>query len=126
MSNSSTWSRLAAFLLVITIGAKALAQDIAGGASVIGKDISGGAGLMLANADVEAKLGKGIFTPPQNRPHVNKAPDKRLVRRTIASAHTRRHTGGGGIGGRGLGNIGNISNRTTPPIEAEAYNNQGD
>src|SRR5438128_11052909 len=59
---------------------------------VMAQDIAGGAGVLLASADVEAKLGKGIFTPAQSKPHVNKAPDKKTVARSVRSAHPRTNT----------------------------------
>ncbi|HEX3083228.1 MAG TPA: hypothetical protein VHP99_01795, partial [Pyrinomonadaceae bacterium] len=65
-------SELAAAVLILSTALAAIGQQ---------QDISGGAGVLLANADVEAKLGKGIFTPVQNKPHVNKALDKKPVRR---------------------------------------------
>src|SRR5881394_2249953 len=59
MNNSSTSTKLAAALLIVSLAGSAMAQDIAGGASTMGRDISGGASVMLASAEVEAKLGKG-------------------------------------------------------------------
>src|SRR5213592_2896042 len=94
-------------------------------AAVIAQDIAGGAGVLLASADVEAKLGKGIFTPAQSKPHVNKAPDKKTV---VRSAHPRGNTGGNRAGS--TGNTGSSGNRsgggTRPAMDAEAYNKQGD
>ncbi|MGZ8847241.1 MAG: hypothetical protein ACXW3C_12335, partial [Pyrinomonadaceae bacterium] len=43
------------------------------------QDIAGGAGVLLANAEVEAKLGKGIFTPAKNRQHASKPLEKKTV-----------------------------------------------
>jgi tetratricopeptide (TPR) repeat protein len=119
MNKPSTLSKLAAALLILSTPLAAIAQQ----------DISGGAGVLLANADVEAKLGKGIFTPAQNKPHVNKAPEKRPVRRTVVAAHPRTNSGGNRpttsgntSGNRNTGNTGG----TRPAMDAEAYNKQGD
>ena len=79
MTQPSIFSRLAAIALLLAVTFAAL----------IAQDISGGAGVLLASADVEAKLGKGIFTPVQNKPHVNKAPEKKTV---VRAAH-RTNTG---------------------------------
>src|SRR5690242_9604788 len=107
-------------------------------AVVIAQDISGGAGVLLASADVEAKLGKGIFTPAQSKPHINKAPEKKTVARSVRAAHPRTNT----AGNRNTGNTGNTGNSgnsdgntnsnrtgtggTRPAMDAEAYNKQGD
>src|SRR5437762_12049916 len=86
MNESSMLSKLAAVLLILSTAIAAVAQDI-----------SGGAGVLLANADVEAKLGKGIFTPVPSKPHVKKAPEKRPVprsdRRTSIAATPPTNTG---------------------------------
>ena len=114
----SLLTKVAAALLILNLALAAIAQDI-----------SGGAGVLLANAEVEAKLGKGIFTPAQNKPHVNKAPDKKPLRRTVAAAHPRTNSGGNRptntgntSGNRNTGNTGG----TRPAMDAEAYNKQGD
>src|SRR4051812_26332443 len=60
--------------------------------AAIAQDISGGAGILLANAEVEAKLGKGIFTPAQNRTHAAKPLEKKTVVRT---SHSSRQTTAG-------------------------------
>src|SRR3977135_1147456 len=57
--------------------------------AVFAQDISGGANVLLASADVEAKLGKGIFSSPQNRVHAPKRMEKKVVAR---SAHSSRQT----------------------------------
>src|SRR5881394_1076973 len=61
-------------------------------AAVIAQDISGGAGVLLASADVEAKLGKGIFTPAQNKTHATKTLEKKTVARSVRAAHATRQT----------------------------------
>src|SRR5580765_1899261 len=85
MSISSTASRVFAFSMTLVFAfAPTLAQDI-----------SGGAGVLLASADVEAKLGKGIFTPAQNRPHAAKRLGRNTATDAVLSAHTSRSTTGG-------------------------------
>src|SRR5437016_8395160 len=79
MTQPSIFSRLAAIALLLAVTFAAL----------IAQDISGGAGVLLASADVEAKLGKGIFTPAQNRPHATRTLEKRTV---VRSAHATRQT----------------------------------
>ena len=121
MSKHSAFSRVAATTLVC-----ALACSL-----VMAQDIAGGAGVLLASADVEAKLGKGIFTPAQSKPHVNKAPDKKTVTRSVRSAHPRANTAGNRSGNTGTtGNTGSSGSRsgagTRPAMDAEAYNKQGD
>src|SRR3989440_11257001 len=101
-------------------------------AAVIAQDITGGAGVLLASADVEAKLGKGIFTPAQSKPHVNKAPDKKTVARSVRSAHPRTNTAANNRpSNTNSGNSGGNtnSNRTggaRPAMDAESYNKRGD
>src|SRR5262249_38799862 len=56
----------------------------------LAQDLSGGAGVLLASAEVEAKLGKGIFTPAQNKPHATKPLEKKTVARPVKSAHSVR------------------------------------
>src|SRR5437879_10575378 len=46
----------------------------------------------LASADVEAKLGKGIFTPAQNKTHATKTLEKKTVERSVRSAQDRKST----------------------------------
>src|SRR5437667_3498327 len=82
MSKHSAFSRVAATTLVC-----ALACSL-----VMAQDISGGAGVLLASADVEAKLGKGIFTPAQNKTHATKTLEKKTVARSVRSAHATRQT----------------------------------
>ena len=91
------------------------------------QDISGGAGVLLVSADVEARLGKGIFTSPQNVAHAPKRLEKKTVAR-VRSAHTRQTTGGGGQeanngGGSGSGGLGGAPRRV---LDAEGYNRKGD
>src|SRR5713101_2554673 len=120
MSKPSTLSRVAAstLALVLTFGL-AIAQDI-----------SGGAGVLLASADVEAKLGKGIFTPAQNRPHAAKTLEKKTVTRTVRSAHTTRQTtagnrqsnnsGGDSTGNTSSGNTNSGSGGSGKPLGGAA------
>src|SRR5882724_5749418 len=61
--------------------------------TVRAQDISGGAGALLASADVEAKLGKGIFSTPPNKAHAPKHFEKKTVARPArAAAHPQRQT----------------------------------
>src|SRR5215831_16733339 len=114
MTKPSTSSHFTAALLISVLAASIIAQQQ--------QDISGGASALLANAEVEAKLGKGIFTPVPKQPHVNKAPDKKPVRRSVAAAHPRTNTGGNRPTNSGNRNTG----PTRPAMDAEAYNKQGD
>src|SRR5262245_14947078 len=56
--------------------------------AILAQDISGGSSMMTASADVEAKLGKGIFTPAPNRVHAVKPVEKRILVSSVRSAHT--------------------------------------
>ncbi|MFS8085855.1 MAG: hypothetical protein ACMG6H_09510, partial [Acidobacteriota bacterium] len=48
---------------------------------------------MTANADVEAKFGKGIFSSPKNQAHAPKTLEKKTVTRSAARAdHPQRQT----------------------------------
>ena len=82
----------------------------------------------MANAEVEAKLGKGIFTPAKNRQHAAKPLEKKTVTR---SAHTTRQTTAGNrqTGGRVHlripEEVGSIRERARRP-DAEDYNQKGD
>src|SRR6266852_1318513 len=132
MSKPSTLSRVAAstLALVLTFGL-AIAQDI-----------SGGAGVLLASADVEAKLGKGIFTPAQNRPHAAKTLEKKIIVRSVRAAHTTRQTtagnrqttGNSGTSGNSTGGAKPITDVGGPVLggparhvlDAAGYNKQGD
>src|SRR5438067_13922187 len=82
MTQPSIFSRLAAIALLLAVTFAAL----------IAQDISGGAGVLLASADVEAKLGKGTFTPAQNKTHATKTLEKKTVERSVRSAHATRQT----------------------------------
>src|SRR5437763_1874895 len=62
MRKHLTYSRVAASTVALILTA------ILAAAPLLAQDISGGAGVLVASADVEAKLGKGIFTPAQNKP----------------------------------------------------------
>src|SRR5205085_1810678 len=82
MTQPSIFSRLTAIALLLAVAYAAL----------IAQDISGGAGVLLASADVEAKLGKGIFTPAQNKTHATKTLEKKTVARSVRAAHATRQT----------------------------------
>src|SRR5258706_5622437 len=91
MNHHSLYSRVVVFALMLSLSGfikpgASFAQDISGGAS-FATDISGGANVLLASADIEAKLGKGIFSRPQNRAHAPKALEKKTV---VRSAHPVR------------------------------------
>jgi hypothetical protein len=61
--------------------------------TVRAQDISGGAGVLLASADVEAKLGKGIFSTPKNQAHAPKHFEKKtVVRPARSAAHPQKQT----------------------------------
>ena len=93
--------------------------------ATVAQDISGGAGVLQANAEVEAKLGKGIFTPAKNRQHAAKPLEKKTVSR---SAHTTRQTTTGNrqTGGRTPANTGGGGSNPTRALDAEDYNQKGD
>ena len=81
----SHYSRIAVSTLTLALSffgnpAASLPQDIAGGASVV-----------LASADVEAKLGKGIFTT-RTRAHTTKNLEKKTVARSAHTAQTQKQT----------------------------------
>src|SRR5262252_1632828 len=102
-------------------------------AVVIGKgqDIGGGAGVLVASADVEAKLGKGIFTPVQNKPHVNKAPEKSVAvraahRSNTSNRNSNSNSANNNSGNNNSGNSGNRNSGKPVIVDAEYYNKQGD
>src|SRR5437016_728356 len=81
----SHYPRIAVSTLTLALSffgnpAASLPQDIAGGASVV-----------LASADVEAKLGKGIFTT-RTRAHTTKNLEKKTVARSAHTAQTQKQT----------------------------------
>src|SRR2546427_4561764 len=81
----SHYPRIAVSTLTLALSffgnpAASLPQDIAGGASVV-----------LASADVEAKLGKGIFTT-RTRAHTTKNLEKKTVARAAHTAQTQKQT----------------------------------
>src|SRR2546423_6240670 len=82
MIRNSLCSRLVVFVLTVSVSG-----FVHPGAS-FAQEISGGASVLLASADVEAKLGKGIFGSPPNRKHVKRPPPKTVVR----SSHATRPT----------------------------------
>src|SRR5256885_12857668 len=82
MIRNSLCSRVVVFVLTVSVSG-----FVHPGASFT-QEISGGASVLLASADVEAKLGKGIFGSPPNRKHVKRPPPKTVVR----SSHATRPT----------------------------------
>src|SRR5205814_3481310 len=100
MTQPSLYSRVAVSLLALVLSGfvnlASRAQDITGGASVF-----------LASAEVEAKLGKGIFTPAPNRTHAPKHFDKKTVARSVRAPHSQRQT-------------------TTTAVNTQTTNNGGD
>jgi tetratricopeptide (TPR) repeat protein len=87
-------------------------------------------GSLLAGAEVEAKLGKGIFTPAQNRTHAASPLEKKTVAR---SAHTSRQTQPQPSGQQQRtrdesehGHNFYRRNDYTPVLDADDYNQQGD
>src|ERR1043166_2522921 len=118
MTQPSIFSRIAAVASILAVTYAAL----------IAQDISGGAGVLLASADVEAKLGKGIFTPAQNKPHAPKPLEKKTVARSTRAAHANRQTAGnrqtsGNSGAsRNSGNSGNTggNNQTSTDVSGPA------
>ncbi len=90
MTQPSTYTR--AVVLTLIAALSGLTYPLASFA----QDISGGASVLLASADVEAKLGKGIFTTPQNRAHAPKHIEKKTVARsTVRAAHARQTSDSG-------------------------------
>src|SRR5947208_12009515 len=78
---------------VIAVSAALLSSSIAKPGP---QDITGGASVLLASSDVEAKLGKGIFSSPQNVAHTTKHLEKKTVARTSFAAHARQTSSSGG------------------------------
>src|SRR5437016_12031959 len=90
ITQTSTCSR--AIVLMVTVALSGLTYP----AVSFAQDIGGGASVLIASADVEAKLGKGIFSTPQNRSHAPKHIEKKTVdRSTVRSAHTRQSADSG-------------------------------
>src|SRR6185295_2087086 len=136
MTQPSILSRLATIALLLAVAYAAL----------IAQDISGGAGVLLASADVEAKLGKGIFTPAQNKTHATKTLEKKTVARSVRAAHATRQTTANNretntntSGNNSSGNtnrstndnvsggpLGGPARRVGGSLDAEAFNKQGD
>src|SRR5437773_3054660 len=85
ITQNSTYAR--AIVLMVTVALSGLTCP----AVSFAQDIGGGASVLIASADVEAKLGKGIFSTPQNRAHAPKHIEKKTIARsTVRSAHTRQ------------------------------------
>src|SRR5256885_3600099 len=84
ITQTSTYAR--AIVLMVTVAWSGLTCP----AVSFAQDIGGGASVLIASADVEAKLGKGIFSTPQNRAHAPKHIEKKTIARsTVRAAHTR-------------------------------------
>src|ERR1700746_1694041 len=86
ITKTSLYSRIVVSVLVLAVSGfidtgAAFAQDISGGASVV-----------LASADVEAKMGKGIFSSPKNVAHTPKPIEKKTVTRADHTTHPQRTT----------------------------------
>ena len=98
------------------------------------QDISGGANVLLASADVEAKLGKGIFSTPQNRVHAPKHLEKKIVVRAAHSTRSSRpSTAGNKPEPDNSGDAKPVSHSSKPlgdaakrVPDAAAFNKQGD
>src|SRR6266446_9932247 len=85
ITQTSTYAR--AIVLMVTVALSGLTYP----AVSFAQDIGGGASVLIASADVEAKLGKGIFSTPENRAHAPKHIEKKTIARsTVRSAHTRQ------------------------------------
>src|SRR5205814_2803719 len=133
MTQPSLYSRVAVSLLALVLSGfvnlASRAQDITGGASVF-----------LASAEVEAKLGKGIFTPAPNRTHAPKHFEKKTVARSVRAAHSQRQTttttttagntqttnSGGDTGSRPLESTRPLGGPARRVMVAEDYNKQRD
>src|SRR5258707_8286064 len=136
MTQPSIYSRVAVSLVALALSGlvnfASRAQDITGGASVF-----------VATAEVEAKLGKGIFTPAPNRAHAPKQLEKKTVARSVRAAHPQRQTntnsnttttaGNTQTGGSTGGNSSRPLRSTRPlggparrAMGAEDYHKQGD
>ena len=76
ITQTSTCAR--AIVLMVTVALSGLTYP----AVSFAQDIGGGASVLIASADVEAKLGKGIFSTPQNRAHAPKHIEKKTIARS--------------------------------------------
>src|SRR6266705_6422694 len=85
ITQPSLYSRVAVSLLALALSGFV---NLAGRA----QDIAGGASVFLASAEVEAKLGKYIFTPAPNRAHAPKHFEKKTLARSVRAAHPQRPT----------------------------------
>src|SRR5881398_2138268 len=145
IAQTSTYAR--AIVLMVTVALSGLTCP----AVSFAQDIGGGASVLIASADVEAKLGKGIFSTPQNRAHAPKHIEKKTIARsTVRSAHTRQTADSGKQGtdsgkqgtdtGKQGGDTGKETGRTDDTglgskplgdaakrvLTAEEYNKRGD
>src|SRR5438094_9112698 len=97
MTQPSLYSRIGTLALALTLALACFGN--------IGRehaqDISGGASVLLASADVEARLGKGIFTSQRNVVHATKRVE---VIARVKSAHVRQTAGNQTAGNAGNGN----------------------
>src|SRR6266498_2197918 len=80
-----TKSSLCSRVVVVTLAL--VLSGFFNAAAIFAQDITGGASVVNASADVEAKMGKGIFSSPKNVPHAPKPIEKKTVAR---AAHTTR------------------------------------
>ena len=102
--------------------------------ATLAQDISGGAGVLLASADVEARLGKGIFSTPKNVAHAPKRLEKKTVTRAAHPSRPQRTTTAGNkpepSGSGETPRTGESSKPLGEPaktvLNAEALNKQGD
>src|SRR2546429_7892877 len=102
-----------AIVLIVTVGLSGLTCPVVSFA----QDIGGGASVLIASADVKAKLGKGIFSTPQNRAHAPKHIEKKTIARsTVRSAHTRG-TADSGKQGTDSGKQGSDSGKETGRVD---------
>jgi hypothetical protein len=86
ITKSSPYSR-------VVVGTLALAlSGFFNATTAFAQDISGGASVVLASADVEAKVGKGIFSSPKNAAHTPKPIEKKTVTRAAHPTHPQRTT----------------------------------
>src|SRR5438094_2069260 len=125
MTQPSLYSRIGTLALALTLALACFGN--------IGRehaqDISGGASVLLASADVEARLGKGIFTTQRNVAHATKRLE---VIARVKSAHVRQT--GTGTGQQTTGNTnangdlngGPLGDAARRVLTAEQLNEQGD
>src|SRR5438552_448088 len=120
MIQPSLYSRITTLILTFVL------SGFGNFATMRAQDISGGASVLLASVDVEARLGKGIFTSQRNIAHATRRLE--IVAR-VKSAHVRQ-TGGGQITDNGNGNGdlngGPLGGAARHVLTAAQLNEQGD